>query len=126
MPFMRSLAQNGADVFVNLTNDSWFGPGNEPYQHLELAAHRTIENGRAMIRATNTGITTVIDATGKTLSSGRLFEAEIVRAKVPIYQEKINTFYLKYGELFSWLILVLTFLLGGWAHLLFNRGVQKP
>lgn len=121
MPFMRALANNGSQVFVNLTNDSWFGEGNEPYQHLELAAHRTIENGIAMIRATNTGISTILDAAGRKVVTGPLFEAQVVAGQVPLYKEPIVTFYRRYGELVSLLIILLCMGLGAYAFRLGNK-----
>lgn len=111
MPFMRELAQNGSQIFVNVTNDSWFGAGNEPYQHLELAAHRTIENGLAMIRSTNTGISLVLDPAGRVRDRGPLFEPRVVWSKAPIYKDPIDTFYRRHGELFSWSLVLLTIVL---------------
>lgn len=57
-------------IYVNVTNDSWFGTHFEPFQHMSMAIARTIEFRRPMIRATNTGISTIADMTGKMLISG--------------------------------------------------------
>jgi apolipoprotein N-acyltransferase len=56
-------------LIVNVTNDSWYGPTNEPYQHLWLSRWRAIEAQAPMIRSTNTGITTVIDPLGQVHNS---------------------------------------------------------
>ena len=58
--FSRKLADQGAQVFVNVTNDSWFGTRAEPYQHLAMTLARGIEFRRPVIRATNTGISTAM------------------------------------------------------------------
>jgi len=61
----RTMAAEKPNVFINITNDAWFGATAEPYQHLALAVFRTIEHRRPMVRAVNTGTYTFIDATGR-------------------------------------------------------------
>ncbi|HAG91902.1 MAG TPA: apolipoprotein N-acyltransferase [Bdellovibrionales bacterium] len=57
--FSRSLAQKGAEILINVTNDSWFGTWQEPYQHMTMTLARSIEVRLPLIRSTNTGISTV-------------------------------------------------------------------
>jgi apolipoprotein N-acyltransferase len=64
----------GAEVIVTLSNDSWFDHGSGPAMHLLGAAFRSLETRRPQVRATNTGISAVIDRTGEVvarLDSGR-------------------------------------------------------
>ena len=63
-----------ASILVNVSNDAWFGDSIAPHQHLEIARMRSLEVGRAAIRATNTGISAFISHTGKVLDSGAQFE----------------------------------------------------
>ncbi|WP_051261201.1 apolipoprotein N-acyltransferase [Desulfovibrio inopinatus] len=70
----QQRVENGANVLVNISNDAWFGYTSAPRQHLDLAILRAVEQGRYILRATNTGISTVIDANGRLRSSTPLFE----------------------------------------------------
>ena len=63
--FGRRLSKLNPNLLVNLTNDSWFGGGSEPYQHLALAVYRSVELRLDMVRATNTGVSAFIEATGR-------------------------------------------------------------
>lgn len=62
---MSDHGRGRAHAMVNLTNDSWYGAGHEQEQHLMLAAVRTIEHRRWLLRATSTGISAFVDATGR-------------------------------------------------------------
>ena len=53
---------------ANLTNDAWFGRSAAPFQHHLIASFRAIENQRYLVRATNTGLTAVVDPTGRTVA----------------------------------------------------------
>ena len=64
-----------ASILINVSNDAWFGDSIAPHQHLEIARMRSLEVGRAAIRATNTGISAFISHMGKVLDSGAQFEA---------------------------------------------------
>ena len=64
----RRLVANGAGVLVNISNDAWYGESAAAYQHLEMARLRAIENHRYLLRATNNGLTTVIDPYGRVLA----------------------------------------------------------
>ena len=54
-------------LMINVSNDTWFGDSIAPHQHLQMARMRSIETGRPMLRATNTGVTALIDADGTVL-----------------------------------------------------------
>ena len=62
---VRQFAANGAEVFVNISNDGWFGEGGAPRQHLNMARMRAVENHRWLLRDTNSGVTAVIDPYGR-------------------------------------------------------------
>ena len=63
--FARRVAALRPNLFVNITNDAWFGRTAEPYQHLALAVFRSVEHRLEMVRAVNTGVSAHIDAAGR-------------------------------------------------------------
>ena len=71
-----------ATLLVNVTNDAWFGDSIAPPQHLQIARMRSLETGRPMLRATNTGLTAVVDAHGRLQSIAPQFEVYALRDSV--------------------------------------------
>ncbi len=67
-----------ANVLINVSNDAWFGDSSAPWQHLQMAQMRAIETGRPMMRATNTGVSAIIDHQGVV----QVFAEVGVRARV--------------------------------------------
>ena len=67
---------DGANVLVNISNDGWFGDSSAPEQHLQLAVLRAVEQGRWLLRSTNTGISAVIDHRGRVVMRGTQFQAQ--------------------------------------------------
>lgn len=71
-----------AGLLLNVSNDAWFGPTLAPHQHLQIARVRALEMGRPMIRATNTGISALIDAQGRPTAVAGLFTREVLQGRV--------------------------------------------
>jgi len=71
-----------AAMLVNVSNDAWFGDSFAPHQHLEMARMRAKETGRPMLRATNTGISAIIDHTGRITEQAPQFEIAVVSGPV--------------------------------------------
>lgn len=82
--FVRRQARN-ADLLVTISNDTWFGTSWGPPQHLQMAAMRARENGRYMVRATNNGISALIDARGNIVAQAPQFEAATLRGSVQLF-----------------------------------------
>lgn len=79
------------DYMVNITNDGWFGGSTGPYQHLDTARMRAIEEGVPLVRAANTGISAIIDAYGRKVASLPLGEEGVLDGFVP--SERPKTFF---------------------------------
>jgi apolipoprotein N-acyltransferase len=97
----RAFVKSGkANILVNLTNDAWYGRTVAPWQHARLAQWRAIETRRTLVRVTNTGITSVIDATGEMIQSLPVFSPGILRADVALLDGE--TLYVRFGDWFAW------------------------
>lgn len=95
----RELIANGANLFVNLSNDSWFDAGAGPAQHYELARFRAIEDGVSLVRATNTGISGAFDPHGRELI--RLPRHTAIAAAVAVPLRSGGSLYAQYGDWFA-------------------------
>lgn len=102
--FTRRLGQHGAEVLVNVTNDSWYGTWQQPYQHMYMTLARAIEVRRPLVRSTNTGISTVILANGDILEQSPLHEEWFYLYQIPYVKNPPSTIFMGWGY---WLFPVL-------------------
>ena len=101
----RRFVQDGAEVLVNISNDGWFGDSAARYQHLLMARMRAIENGRYLLRATNTGMTVVVRPDGQIGYQLPPDRPGVLAARWGFIQRQ--TFYNRYGDwLAYWACLV--------------------
>jgi apolipoprotein N-acyltransferase len=118
---VRRFTVNGAELLANVTNDGWYGRTSAPYQHLAMARLRAVENGRALVRAANTGISALVDPRGRIIGATELFARTSLVGEVPL--TRALTFYGRRGDVFAWSCVVATALLSlvaGWR--LLRRG----
>ena len=94
------VKETGANLLVNLTNDAWYGKSVGPWQHARLAQSRAIETRRTLLRVTNTGVTSLINAKGELVESLPMFVPEVMKAEVDILEGE--TLYVRYGDWFAW------------------------
>lgn len=85
-----------ASVLVNVSNLAWFGDSFAPWQHAQMSQMRALETGRMMLRATNTGITAIIDARGHVLASLPPFTAGSLSGEIQGYAG--STPYVRWGN----------------------------
>jgi len=103
----RNFALNGAEFFVNMTNDAWFKDTKAPFLHLQAAVFGCVENRRALVRAANTGVSALVDGQGRILNmlhderGKKAFVQGVTWGTLPLNQSM--TFYTKYGDVFTYL-----------------------
>jgi len=120
----RLFVREGAEVIVNMTNDSWSGSVAAQMQHMGMAVFRAIENRRSVIRGTNSGMTCTIDPDGRITGMLKPFTKDFLISTVPVYTER-TTLYTRWGDWFAIgsLVLAAAFLILGLAARLFrSRG----
>jgi apolipoprotein N-acyltransferase len=96
----RKLTAAGAQFLANITNDAWYGVTSAPYQHMALSVFRAVENRRYLVRSTNTGVSAIIEPSGKVKMETGLFEEAIIVAPVRLIEKK--TLYTRLGDWFAW------------------------
>ncbi|MBZ5516250.1 MAG: apolipoprotein N-acyltransferase [Acidobacteriia bacterium] len=108
---VRRLVPEGPGVLVNISDDGWFGNSAAPFQHLEMARLRAIENRRYLLRATNDGITVVIEPYGRIIARLPRHEFAVLKAQFDFLSQR--TFYTRHGDVFAWLSVVVAAALVG-------------
>lgn len=84
----RKAVHSGAHILINITNDAWFGNTVALYQHHLIAAFRTIETRRPLVRSTNTGYTSVISPLGEVMDSLPPYTEGTLEVAVPLLLEQ--------------------------------------
>ena len=95
----RTFTREGADVLINISNDGYLGPTAVMRQHLANAIFRAVENGRPVLRVTNSGITAFVTSEGEIRDATQGFTPE-VRTWTLGHRETSSGFYTKHGDLF--------------------------
>jgi len=94
-----------SNYLINVSNDTWFGNSFGPYQHLEISRVRSVENNIPIIRATNDGISALIDNNGTIVDYMSKGNSGILH--VGLVPTNVRTFYNKYGNLLLYLYFLL-------------------
>ena len=103
---LRANMNDNTDLLMTVSNDAWFGTSNGPLQHMEIAQMRSVELGRPLVRATNNGVTAVVDEQGNITDSLPQFETGVLVADIKLM--KGHTLFTTLGQ---WPVLILSFLL---------------
>jgi apolipoprotein N-acyltransferase len=103
---VRRIVNQGAQVLVNISNDSWYGRSAARHQHLMIVRMRAIENARWILRATNDGLTATIDPAGRLRAALPPFERGVLVANFD-YATRL-TWFTRFGQWFWWLTVLMT------------------
>ncbi len=102
-------------MLINISNDAWFGDSIAPHQHLQMARARALESGRYMLRATNTGISAIIDERGRISRRSPQFEPDTLLAEMRLFSGL--TPYARFGNGVIIIICLLSLVLARWLTL---------
>ncbi len=107
--------RSGAQLLAISTNDSWFFDSTAVYMHNAQAKLRAVETGRSVVRAANTGVSSLIDSQGRENARLDALETGIVQGEIALYNDM--TLYTRTGNVFVWLCIgVLLALLGACGY----------
>ena len=123
---VRQFSRLGAEVLVNISDDGWYGDTSAPWQHLNMARMRAIENRRWLLRDTNNGVTAAIDPYGRVRQSIPRHRVDALPAQFGFRDDV--TFYAEHGDVFAWLCAIVGFIALAWSgrKLLRQAILNKP
>ena len=110
---VRQFVRLGAEVLVNISDDGWYGDSSAPWQHLNMARMRAIENRRWILRDTNNGVTAAIDPFGTVRQSIPRHAVDALPAQYGYSSEL--TFYTVHGDWLAGLCAILSLALLVWS-----------
>jgi apolipoprotein N-acyltransferase len=116
----KFVGETRANLLVNLTNDAWYGKSVGPWQHLRSAQSRAIETRRSLLRVTNTGVTSLVNAKGELIKSLPLFTEAVIPTDVDILNGE--TYYVRFGDWFAWVTTTISI---GLLLMHFKRAFKK-
>jgi len=103
---MREAVEAGSELLTTITNDGWYGHSSAPFQHFAMAAMRSIEQGRYLARAANTGISGVVDPYGRVVAQSAIFEQVTLVEQVRLLTGR--TVYSVLGDIVAYVAIALT------------------
>ena len=103
---IREFVVNGAQVIINISDDAWYGESGAPFQQLQMARMRAIENHRWVLISTNSGVTAAVDPYGRIIARA----PRNIRTALPVQFSAWNesTFYTRNGDVFAWICVVIS------------------
>jgi len=121
---VRHFTKVGAEVLVNVSDDGWYGDTSAPWQHLNMARMRAIENRRWLLRDTNNGVTASIDPYGRVRQSILRHQTDALPALFGFRSDV--TFYSAHGDVFAWACAIAAIGILGWFNMVpsFSRPIR--
>jgi apolipoprotein N-acyltransferase len=103
---IRAFVNNGSELLTTITNDAWYGWSSAAYQHWQQASLRSIEQGRYLARAANTGISGFVDPYGRVMQQSNMFQSAVMAEDIRFITER--TIYSRIGDVVGWLSVAVT------------------
>ncbi len=107
--YARALAKKKADILINYTNDAWYGDTSAQHQHLVFSQFRALENRLFLLRATNTGMTAIINPRGEVFDKLAPFKNSYLLHNIKV--DRATSFYSLHGDNWVFGIAVIFFML---------------
>lgn len=111
---IRANLYPDSKFILTVSNDAWFGNSHGPWQHLQIAQMRALEFAMPVIRATNNGVTAVIDSSGQIVAQLPQNVADVLEYELPLVESA--TPYKRFGNAITWLLLLVLSGLAYWRH----------
>jgi len=121
---VRRFVEQGSQLIVNLTNDSWYGNSSAPYQHLAMARWRAVENRRYLLRAANSGISAIIDPAGRISASTGLLRQDVCLGRFDFITHE--SFYTRHGDVVAIVCAIIVILALAWSFRKSARSGDRP
>jgi apolipoprotein N-acyltransferase len=121
----RHFVQQDVDFMVNVTNDAWFKTSPAAEMHLANAVFRAVESQRPLVRASNNGMTCIINEHGSIRASCMPFAKGSLNFNLPLPKDRSQTFYTRHGDVFVGGCAVVSLFAMGLAAFCRNR-LQSP
>ena len=109
-----------AGLLANVSNDAWFGTTSGPHQHFQMARMRALEQGRWLVRATNTGISALVNPAGRVVAAAPQFETSVLEVEVPPLQGL--TPYARWRDAPVLVLIAILLFIGWWVRRAAGRG----
>ena len=122
---MRPMFLNGAELFVNITDDSWSLTKSSELQHFVIASYQAIEYRTTLLRSANAGYSVVVDPAGKVIADLPLFEAKSLAYDVPIYKRTMTT-YARFGNWLPYSLVILFAAFAVYSFIIFDKSDYVP
>jgi apolipoprotein N-acyltransferase len=123
--FVNSVVRHAdPDLLVNLTNDAWFGDSTEPWIHLALSKLRAVEHRRYLVRATNSGVSAIVDPVGRVVVHSGTFREEALLGEARFMRSR--TVYETLGDIPWWLATIVIVAMATFSRPRPRPTISKP
>jgi apolipoprotein N-acyltransferase len=121
---VRRIVVGGATLLANLSNDAWFGAPAPAREHLDMARLRAVEERRWLLRATTTGISAIVDPTGRVVAATSVGRPALLEGEVR--PSHTTTPYQRWGDLTAWCTVGLVVAAPIWVQIRKSRRGGNP